>query len=77
MDLEGCKALGLITSADVVAGARKLGERLCGDFELLLELAQGWQRPRCGLQRAEAVRLCLPSMRFAAPRIIPRMVLGH
>ena len=77
MDLEGCKALGLITSTGVVAGARKLGERLCGEVELLLELAQGWQRPRCGLQSAEAVRLCLPSMGFAAPRIVPRVVLGH
>ena len=77
MDLEGCKALGLITSTGVVAGAKKLGERLCEVGELLLELAQGWQRPRCGLQRVKAVRLCLPSMGFAAPEIAPRVVLGH
>ena len=77
MDLVGCKALGLITRAGVVAGAQKRGVRHCGDGKLLLELAQGWQRPRCGLQSAEAVRLCLPSMGFAAPRIVPRVVFGH
>ena len=74
--LGGCKALGLITSTGVVAGARKLGERLCGAVELLLRRAQGWQVLRCGLQGAKAVRLCLPSMGFAAPEIVPRVVLG-
>ena len=59
--LGGCKALGLITSTGVVAGARKLGERLCGAVELLLRRAQGWQVPRCGLQGGKAVET-LPAL---------------
>ena len=75
--LEGCKALGLITSTGVVAGGGKLGWRLCVDGQLLLTRAQAGKRPRWDCKGLKAVELCLLLMGFAAPRSVPGVVLGN